>query len=100
MSRSSEFTRATMIRALSRQGHKCASCGERISELGNPGRASHRFGECAQAHHILSLQRGGSSTMRNCAILCQSCHYSAHEGGAYRHGMVRGRPSEYPHYRG
>jgi hypothetical protein len=36
----------------------------------------------------------------NCAILCHSCHYSAHEGGNFRFGQIVGTAKDYPYLRG
>ena len=68
--------------------------------LGDAGRAEHRFGEGAQAHHIKHHKHGGDDSESNCVILCWSCHYSVHEGGRYRTGSVDGKPSDYLHYYG
>jgi 5-methylcytosine-specific restriction endonuclease McrA len=100
MSRPNEFTRLTQQRALERQRFRCASCGEQISALGEAGRADHQFGEGAQAHHVQHVSRGGSDSLANCVIVCQSCHYSAHEGGNYRFGTVVGRESDFAYFRG
>lgn len=89
-----------MQRALARQKHHCASCGTYISCLGEKGRAEHRYGEGAQAHHVQHIKFKGSNSVNNCVILCWSCHYSAHEGGNYRFGTVVGRKSDYPHFHG
>jgi len=43
---------------------------------------------------------GGTDSLDNCVILCQSCHYSVHEGGNYRFGIVEGSQSDYPHFYG
>jgi 5-methylcytosine-specific restriction endonuclease McrA len=60
----------------------------------------HRFGEGAQAHHVVHIKFGGGSWLDNCVILCQSCHYSAHEGGNYRSGTVMGRKKDFPYFNG
>lgn len=99
-SRDFEFSRHTQERALERQGHKCGSCGTHISAIGEAGRATHAYGESAQAHHIQHHKHGGDDSLANCIVLCWSCHYSAHEGGNYRHGRVDGTPSDYPYYHG
>lgn len=98
--RPNEFSRATQQRALERQRSRCASCGETISALGAAGRAAHRFGEGAQAHHVVHVKHGGTNATENCVILCDSCHYSVHEGGNYRFGTVDGTSEDYPHYNG
>lgn len=95
-----EFSRPTQELALSRQRYRCASCGTRISRLGNAGRPAHRYGEGAQAHHLRHIKFGGSDSANNCVILCNSCHYCVHEGGNYRLGTVVGRESDFPHFRG
>jgi 5-methylcytosine-specific restriction endonuclease McrA len=100
MARVNEFTLSTMRSALARQKHRCASCGTHITCLGEAGRVTHVYGEGAQAHHIKHVKLGGSASQRNCVILCWSCHYSVHEGGNYRFGMVRGYQSDFPHFRG
>ena len=100
MSRPNEFSRATQQVALARQRYRCASCGTHISRLGDAGRMEHRYGEGAQAHHIQHVKLEGTDSVDNCVIICQSCHYSAHEGGNYRFGTVVGRESDYPHFRG
>jgi len=100
MARPNEFSRMTQQTALARQRSRCASCGTHISRLGNAGRAEHRYGEGAQAHHVRHVKLRGSDSAANCVILCWSCHYCAHEGGNYRYGTVSGARSHYPHLRG
>jgi 5-methylcytosine-specific restriction endonuclease McrA len=95
-----EFTVGTQQEALARQRYKCASCGTLILGLGQVGQKAHRFGEGAHAHHVLHIKLGGTATLDNCVILCQSCHYSAHEGGNYRYGTVIGRRQDFPHFNG
>ena len=90
MNRPGEFSHVTKVQALQRQKSRCACCGTPLYGLGNSGRASHAFGEGAQAHHVEHLKFGGTDSVDNCVILCQSCHYSAHEGGNYRWGDVVG----------
>lgn len=97
-SRLHEFSTHTKEAALSRQGNLCGSCGTGISALGDAGRAEHKYGEGAQAHHIKHHKHGGDDAEYNCVILCWSCHYSVHEGGRYRTGSVDGKPSDYPHF--
>lgn len=100
MTRPNEFSPLTKQLALARQRNRCASCGTLISRLGEAGRAEHRYRQGAQAHHVRHVKFGGSDSVDNCVILCQSCHYSVHEGGNYRFGTVVGRESDYPHFRG
>ena len=95
-----EFTTRTMKEALTRQKHRCASCGEPIRFLGRAGRQYHRFGEMVHAHHMVHAKAGGDNSKGNCVIICQACHYNAHEGGNYKGGTVQGRPQDFPHYRG
>jgi len=100
MARPNEFSHSTQQRALVRQRYRCASCGTRIAQLGDSGRSTHTYGEGAQAHHIQHVKFGGTDSVDNCVILCQSCHYAAHEGGRYRHGTVVGSEFDFPHFRG
>ena len=100
MSRPNEFPRGTQELALVRQKRKCATCGTTISAVGNAGRADHRFGEGAQAHHMTHIKFGGTDSVQNCVIICQACHYSAHEGGNYRFGTVVGKRSDFPYFNG
>ena len=100
MKRPQEFTRRTQELALLRQKHLCASCGTPIAEIGEAGRASHKFAEGAQAHHIKHAKFGGTNHLDNCVVICWSCHYSVHEGGNYRFGTVEGTVENFPHYRG
>jgi predicted restriction endonuclease len=100
MARSNEFSKATKQAALERQKHRCAMCGESITALGYAGQAGHKFGEVAQAHHMRHVKQGGSCGVENCVILCWSCHYSAHEGGNYRHGHVDSSAEDYEFFNG
>lgn len=100
MRRANEFSRSSCRLALARQQFRCASCGTEISCLDGAGRAEHRYGEGARAHHIRHIKFGGSDSVDNCVILCESCHYCAHESGNYRFGTVVGQEDDYPHFRG
>jgi 5-methylcytosine-specific restriction endonuclease McrA len=100
MNREGEFPTGTKQQALLRQKNRCASCGARIFRLGNAAASSHKFGEGAQAHHVKHIKFGGTASLDNCVILCQSCHYSAHEGGNYRFGTVIGTRSDFPFFNG
>jgi len=94
-----EFDEFTMLKALERQGHRCACCGTSIFCLGEAGRDSHKFGEGAHAHHIKPIKFDGDNSENNCVIICESCHYSVHEGGNYRFGTVYGVSSDYPYFK-
>ena len=61
-----------------------------------------RLGEICHAHHLVHVSIGGlSAHLSNCVILCQSCHYSVHEGGNYRFGTVKwSLPRDHPHFYG
>jgi hypothetical protein len=83
-----------------RQRFKCASCGARISHLGEGGRGQNPFREIGHAHHMRHVKQGGTSVLANCVVLCQACHYSAHEGGNYRSGTEVGRIEDFPHFGG
>jgi hypothetical protein len=78
-----EFSSKTTKAALARQNSYCASCGTRIWAIGNVGAERHRFGERAEAHHVLPVQAGGTAHVDNCVILCRTCHYSAHQAGRW-----------------
>ncbi len=96
--RANEFSASTKREALERQGYRCASCGTPISGLRSSDAATHAFGEGAQAHHLVHVKHFGSDRVDNCVILCTSCHYSAHEGGNFRHGHELGQPADFPYY--
>ncbi len=98
--RTYKFDRATQLAALVRQEFICASCGEPIRLLGELGREAHPFGEIAHAHHRRPISKGGRNNRENCVIICESCHYSAHEGGRYRKGTVIGRRKDFPFFVG
>ena len=100
MKRPKDFSTATKELALVRQKKRCACCGTQIASLGDKGLAEHRYGEGARAHHIRHIKIGGSDSVRNCVIICASCHYSAHEGGNYRNGIIIGRVKDFPYYYG
>jgi 5-methylcytosine-specific restriction endonuclease McrA len=100
VSRPNEFSLATQRAALERQASKCACCGTTITALGEVGRGDHQFGEAARAHHVRHVKHGGSNAVSNCVIICETCHYSVHEGGNYRFGQEDGSPEDYPHYNG
>jgi 5-methylcytosine-specific restriction endonuclease McrA len=101
MAERQEFTTATMQYALARQKNRCASCGTKISALGNAGRSTHKYGEVAHAHHVVPTANfGGTASPSNCVIICQSCHYSAHEGGRYVTGTVVGRKKDFCYFNG
>ena len=95
-----EFTTATQLFALHRQKFCCALCRTFITQLGEMGRSQHKYGEIAHAHHVLHAKYGGTNAVDNCVILCQSCHYSIHEGGNYRYGTVIGRREDFPYFNG
>ena len=100
MTRPNEFTETTKEDALKRQGNRCASCGAKITALGNQGVAQHEYGEGAQAHHMKPVQYGGSAATGNCVIICQSCHYNVHEGGRYRSSTITSSRADYPFFNG
>ena len=100
MSRPEDFSRSTQTQALARQDGMCASCGAKIFYLGGQGRSLHEFGEIGHAHHMRAVRLGGKGDLQNCVIVCEACHYSAHEGGNYGRGTVVGRPRDFPHFNG
>lgn len=94
--RPNEFSRRVQQLALARQKQRCALCGTPISSLGDAGKADHQYGEGARAHHRRHIKLGGLASVDNCVIICESCHYSVHEGGNYRLGTVVGEEEDYP----
>lgn len=100
MSRPEDFTAETQRHAWARQDRLCGSCGTPIHRLGAEGRSLHEFGEVAHAHHMRPVRLGGKGSSSNCVILCQTCHYTAHEGGNYRYGTVVGSAEDFPHFDG
>jgi hypothetical protein len=78
-----EFSRETIKEAFVRQNGYCASCGVRIWKMGKDGAMWHKFGEPAEAHHVRPVSANGTAEVKNCVILCRSCHLSAHQGGLW-----------------
>lgn len=100
MKRKQNFPHGTKLKALERQQSLCAMCGTTIFQLGQEGKKRHKYGEIAHAHHIVPIKYGGNNDTHNCIILCEACHYIAHEGGNYRHGTVIGTISDFEHFYG
>ena len=96
----SEFTAQIKMQAWSRQDFLGGSCGELIVPFGGKKLVSVAWGESAHAHHRKPVKIGGGGNVENCVILCESCHYSAHEGGNYKHGTVWGRIKDFPYFYG
>lgn len=100
MKRANEFSPSVKKLALFRQKNKCASCGAFVPKLGEAGREGHEFGERAEAHHRRPVRKGGAATVGNCVVLCESCHYNAHEGGKFGTGTVIGRKKDFDFFKG
>ena len=100
MAREQEFSQSTKLLALQRQNKKCASCGQNIQSLFVIGRISHKYGEAVHAHHLRHVQQGGTNAVFNCVIICESCHYSIHEGGNYLSKAVIALQSDFPYFNG
>lgn len=74
------FTPETKAAAFRRSGGRC----ECTREHPNKPRAPHHGGRCPKtftevggqwhAHHITSVDAGGSDALSNCEILCVPCH--------------------------
>jgi hypothetical protein len=107
------FSADTQRQALKRQKSRCASCGEKITEIGEAGQMDHKFGERAEGHHVIPHKMGGPITVENCVVLCRACHLSAHQGGRWRDVSIYSDIAHltmakkiakiaalYPHYRG
>jgi 5-methylcytosine-specific restriction endonuclease McrA len=100
MERINEFSTTTKEQAFARQKNRCGSCGASINKLGFDSILRNKYGERAEAHHIEHIKYGGLSSVENCVIICQSCHYSLHEGGNYRYGTVIGKKKDYSYFKG
>lgn len=94
-----EFVAETKRRALARQDFLCAMCGSLILPFGST-MVSVAWGETSHAHHRKPIKSGGSGNVENCVIICESCHYIAHEGGNYRHGGEWGRIADFEYFYG
>lgn len=100
MNRPEDFDEKTKKVALKRQNFRCACCKENILAIGTSGRSAHKYGERAHAHHRKPIKMGGTNFIGNCVIICESCHYSVHEGGNYKYGKVYGRKKDFTHFNG
>jgi len=89
-----EFCSSIIKDAYARQNGHCASCGVRIWMLGRDGAMWHKFGEPAEAHHVIPVKAGGQADVTNCVIVCRSCHYSAHQGGRWGDTSIYGKASK------
>ena len=107
------FPTAVQYAALRRQKHLCASCGCRIYDIGERRQADHRFGERAEAHHVIPHSMAGPLTVENCVVICRACHLNAHQGGRWSdlsiyadiaklplNEKISRIASKYPHYHG
>jgi hypothetical protein len=83
-----EFTATTIRQALARQKSYCASCGTRILASGTRAATLHKYGERAEAHHVIPVSVGGTARVDNCVILCRTCHYSVHQGGRWADNSI------------
>ena len=95
-----EFSNQIKMQALSRQEFLCGSCGDLIVPFSRNELVSVAWDETAHAHHRKPIKMGGGGNVENCVILCETCHYSAHEGGSYAHGTVWGRIKDFPYFYG
>jgi 5-methylcytosine-specific restriction endonuclease McrA len=95
-----EFTTQIKMQALERQDFLCGSCGLLIVPFGGSKMTSVAWGESAHAHHRKPVRMGGGGNIENCVILCESCHYNAHEGGRYVKGTAWGRISDFEYFYG
>jgi 5-methylcytosine-specific restriction endonuclease McrA len=95
-----EFSAQIKLHALARQDFLCASCASLIAPFTARKLMSAAWGESAHAHHRKPVKSGGGGNVENCVILCESCHYSAHEGGNYKSGKVWGRIRNFPFFYG
>lgn len=98
MSPLSEFSVATQLEALTRQGHVCANCGAAIGGLAAHGAATAYSANGGHAHALSPLSRGGSRAVKNCVVLCASCDLDELEGDAFESDAAIGRRASFPHY--
>ena len=77
------FPAGVQQKALERQRRRCASCRTPITGLGRSGAMQHKYGEGAEAHHVIPHKLHGPLTAENCVILCRACHLNAHQGGRF-----------------
>ena len=82
--RPSEFRQSVKSQARFRQWGHCGLCGNSLDSL------------YEHAHHVRPVASGGTATVENCVILCDTCHYRAHADGSYRSGIVA--PQDYFEY--
>ena|ERR1700722_8131853 len=106
------FPKGVQKQALARQRFRCASCKEPILDIGEGFKSGHRYGEGAEAHHVIPNKMGGPISVENCVVICRSCHMNAHQGSRWRdtsiYSDLRGSMIEkirkiaslYPHYNG
>jgi 5-methylcytosine-specific restriction endonuclease McrA len=73
--------------AIGRQDGKCGDCGEDLEEV------------IFHAHHLLRQADGGDDSLDNCVMLCEECHYAAHNYGNYRQ-PIQLSPSDFPYFYG
>ena len=71
------FSRSIIDQAYLRQRYRCGMCGGSLQRLWND------YGQDSFAHHIRRVADGGSHTLDNCVILCETCHQQAHNWGNY-----------------
>jgi hypothetical protein len=97
MSRDNPFSESVQKQAWVRQSGCCAHCGDDLSTLYDEQGVGWSY------HHIVKEQessRLGSTDFHrsadNCAVLCDDCHYVAHDGGRYRHDYITD-PSYFGH---
>ncbi len=72
------------VEAHFRQDGRCADCGDTNTGL--------------NAHHLKRQADGGSNNLNNIALLCDDCHYAAHNYGHYRQ-PIQTSAKDYPHFR-
>src|SRR4051794_24186756 len=77
------FPASIQTRALMRQRYHCASCGLRISAIGEAGMDKHEHGERAEGHHLIPHKMAGPITVDNCVVMCRACHSNAHQAGRW-----------------
>lgn len=75
------FSDNVIVQAYDRQDGRCAMCGDSFDDV------------VYNAHHILRQADGGDDSEDNCALLCDGCHYQAHNHGHYGDAVELDRDS-------
>jgi hypothetical protein len=73
-----------------RQGNKCASCGEDLQDLPREVAPGHHAGVTQNEARLLGMELAPVwiKSSENCAVVCESCHTQfVHDGGRFRQAV-------------